>query len=206
MKTLLLASILTIVVTAVGQTPTPTALPSPQTINAEDVKKARELFNSLEIGKKLEKEQNQPKTVADVLDKSVDLFASYAASLSDIVKKAAPELWRIMLKQQYVKAFTEPLMPLGFMILAFFWYLIPLKVYINKQHGTLKEYLSKKKESYGSQVFREGQVAYIVLGLVVPGLVFSVFFVSFVYYLSWSIALLINPEYYVLKDIIEMIK
>src|SRR5687767_4312518 len=53
------------------------------------------------------------KNMADVADKVVDLGARAIAQAAGTVQKVAPEVWRIMIRQQYAKAAGLLVVPTG---------------------------------------------------------------------------------------------
>lgn len=86
-----------------------------QAITPEDAKKVREEVKKLgeifgvKAEEKGEKKEGQKKevTMASVADKALDLMTQSVATISAAIQKVAPEIWRIMIKQQYAKAIAD---------------------------------------------------------------------------------------------------
>lgn len=49
---------------------------------------------------------NEPKTIADVLDKSIDKLSGGAAEIAKAVKQVAPHAWEVAVRQQLVEAYV----------------------------------------------------------------------------------------------------
>lgn len=70
-----------------------------------DFKKEEKQETKEEIG------VQQTKTFADVADKSLDMVKNLVISLSQTLEKAAPQIWRVMVKQQYARAIANLILP-----------------------------------------------------------------------------------------------
>jgi uncharacterized protein YjeT (DUF2065 family) len=198
MKNLLLIVLLFVSINVVGQEPSPTPINKQPT--AAELKQAKETLKSLmdeTTGTRPVQQEN--KSVADVLDKGVDLFSGYVTTLEGVVSKYAPEVWRIMITQQYAKAISYPL----------FWGLMLIGLCIFYRTG--RKYFGLEK---GQAVFRAEEGTYlddedaprVILVGVIPLILGVIFTARFFFVLSESIMIAINPEYYALKDIIGLLR
>lgn len=132
------------------------------------------------------------KTVADVLDKALDLVSGSIATIAAGVEKAAPHVWRIMIRQQYANAVGDLILPWGLFIVVLIYY----KVLKNKW---------PKPEKTGSSDDITPRDAWIIFVAVVPlgfGIIFGFWGIQ---NLTDSAKILINPEYYAIKDLIAII-
>ena len=174
-----------------AQSPSPTVNPSPDLTAAQEIKSAREVLKQV-----VDKEDSGNKTFADVLDKGIDLFASYATSMGEIVKKVAPEVWEIMIRQQYAIAIPDILywlmLPFIFLISPF----IHRRLFYGKDS---KVPILDTASSDESEVFRciVAWVCFIVATL-------SVFIA--LHSITSDVAILLNPKYYAIKDMFNLIK
>lgn len=135
--------------------------------------------------------ETKPRTAVDVADRALDMFGGLVVSISSAMQKAAPEVWRIMIRQQYAKAFADLTTPwmLLMMVIAY-WNIIGKKY--------RERYL--KSTDYNDDVqFANG----ISIGIsLVAGAAFCVWgIVAF----STSAKYLINPEFYAVRDILVLL-
>jgi hypothetical protein len=129
------------------------------------------------------------KSMAEVADKVVDLGARAIAQAAGTVQKVAPEVWRIMIRQQYAKAAGLLVVPSGMFLLCLFaWFKTePLRF-------SFKNDPSKEEDGY-----------YAFFGYVVPLFFMGAFGLWFLNRLSSSVLFLFNPEYYAFRDLLVMI-
>jgi len=130
----------------------------------------------------------QHKTIGDVGDKALDMVGKAVASISSTLEKVAPHVWKIMIRQQYAKAIGDLIVPWGLLFLVLLYWLILRKMW---QPGS-----SEGDEEWWARFW-------VVRFL--PGL-FSFIFAWWGFVrLSDSVMMLLNPEYYAVKDIITML-
>jgi hypothetical protein len=129
-------------------------------------------------------------TFAGVADKTVSetfsLIKDGASVLGDTVKKVAPEVWRVLILQQYVKAAQGIFIPLMVLILAGLYYKIINKVWKKPEYD----------DDFGHQVCCK----------VLPIGVLIITFVVFIIGISNAIQYIINPEYSAILDLLDMVK
>lgn len=135
----------------------------------------------------------QNKTVADVLDKGIDLFAGYVTSVSDMIQKIAPDVWRIMIRQQYAKAFAGLLVPFGMLFIGLLYHKLSKKWFKLGPEDKLLNF--EDDDSSGRSVFVT----------IIPTIWCIIFGIWFANRLADAVQILINPEYYALKDLLSMI-
>lgn len=205
MKKLLLivVFIMSLVMISFAQTPTPT--PTQSQPSAEDIKQAKEnLKVLLSDGQPTPTKDN--KSVADVMDKGLDMLSGYVGTLEGVVSKYAPEVWRVMIMQQYAKAISYPLY-WGLLLLSIIIFQRVMKSWLgyDKTVKVFKMTPDEENESSSyhmadSFILRCWLAGVVPIVLAIPTTVF------FLYYLTEGVMVAINPEYYALKDIIQMLK
>lgn len=114
---------------------------------------------------------------------------------SEALGVAAPQLWDILIKQQYVEAISNIATFLVTLIVAGI-YVIVLKKVVNSDK-------SYDEDSWGREI-----KPYILVPLIVTGVLISMFLLfAFLDALSSdTIGKLINPAYYAIQDIANFIK
>lgn len=193
MKNLIL--IFTILILTMGITAQPSNVESTHP-NGEDIKIAKEALKQyLEENNKnaTPKQQSKELTMTDVLDKGVDSIIGFTTTLEGVISKYAPEVWRIMVTQQYSKA-------IGNLIFWGMMLFIPLIInYIGR-----KSLGAQKNEKLLDVDPTEGFLYFIFI--IIPSILTVIFSIRFIYVLSESIMIVVNPEYYALRDIIQMLR
>lgn len=172
-----------------------------QALNMSDAENLRLQIKALTelLQAKVPSEPGQPaqaaqtgKTVADVLDKALDLVSGSVATIAAGVEKAAPHVWRIMIFQQYANAIGDILLPWGLLALVVVYYKI-----IGKRWP--KPTRPDGPDAPGPNF------AWWTFARVIPvffGIIFGIWGVD---NLSDSLKMIINPEYYAIKDLIAII-
>lgn len=141
-------------------------------------------------------QQQQPvqkKTVADVADKGLDMVKQWVADAAITLNKVAPDVWRVMMKQQYAKAIADLIGPWGTFLLILVFIAVMRKKWVLTQD---KDINIDKETKVKLSTIR----AWIVYVIPIAFLFLSALFG--LSYLSDSIKLLINPEFYALRDLI----
>jgi len=196
---LILGMIAVFAVGVFGQTATPTPLPVTGQPNAEELKQAKETLRAILSE---EKPPEKGKSVVDVMDKGLDLLSGYVSTLEGVVSKYAPEVWRIMITQQYSKAIGYPAF-WGLMLLSVVILRSVIKRYFGVEKGqAIFARTEKEKNSYSDEAYwaRVWFVGIIPTALAIP------LTIVFLYCFTEAIMIFINPEYYALKDIIQMLR
>ena len=170
-------------------------------VSQEDQEKMRlqlqTLAEAFEVSKpeaKVEQKKEQPrKTVADVADRALSMVENVTAQLSNTLAKIAPEVWRIMIRQQYAKAAMATIVPFG-LIFA----ILIVVAYIRK-------YWQPEKREDGSYEDDGEKWGYIWVVRIVPGILLLLDGLWLFNRMSDAIAYLINPEYYAIQDLLRML-
>lgn len=133
------------------------------------------------------KETPQPKTIADVADKALDKVGDLVSSIASNMQKIAPEVWRIMIRQQYAKAIAGPVTPLGLLLLVFFY-----------RHILSKRFKIDSVDNEPNQPsFWFARVIPVFFLIVFGGWLFGE--------IGSSVKILINPEYYAVRDLVQLL-
>ena len=180
---------------AYSQTP-PASSSATATMSKEDLEKIRQQLDQL--SKAMDGAAGAPstaapgKTVGDVADKALGMFSGAIASLSATMQKVAPEVWRIMIRQQHAKAISMISFPL-------------LTLVVVALYSTIINKIWKRVEYDAKYGVPEERVLQIVFSFITPLIVGVIFGMILVYNLSEAIPFLLNPEYYAIKDLLKMI-
>ena len=124
-------------------------------------------------------------------NKVIDMIGSAVGTLSTNLSKIAPQVWRIMIMQQYAKAANELIVPVLLLMLT----------------GVVTIVLRKNfpPPPLWSERWNEADALRLWLRTIIPTVFLCWFGVWFVCSMSTSILYLINPEYYAIKDILMLV-
>lgn len=127
------------------------------------------------------------KTAADIADQALNMLGDAATKMSDMLQKTAPEVWRIMIRQQYAEAAVN-------VTLAALFFGVSIGLY----YSTKKVLTVRDNRAYDEEwkVFAKVVVFVAILAT-------SIIFVCNV---GYSIGRLINPEYYAIANMLELAK
>jgi hypothetical protein len=142
------------------------------------------------------------KTMADVADKALDISTKYIGQAASIIEKAAPRVWAIMIRQQYAKAIGNTLAP-------FLWIIMIIAVTAVARHFW---HFQVDPPPHNCRVDRcvgctgdEEQTAQIIVTLIIPIAATIIAGGFFIYSLAESSMYLVNPEYYAIKDLVQIL-
>lgn len=189
---------------------------SNQGVSQEDARKLKEaagvLGNAFGVKPKEDppkQEQKQPepptqKTLADVADKGLEMVKSFVATLSETLKNIAPQVWRVMVRQQYAKAFGELITPWGlFLVVLIFHFIVRRSWTPIVAPDTTGKSDEQKRNIQGEYEFMVGfRRVIIIIGPIIAGSATAVWGVLRI---RDAALLLINPEYYAIQDLLKMI-
>ena len=178
----------------------------------KDPQQRKELQQALEVLQKAANDQAQDtkpgehKTVGDALDKGLDMAKETVIYLAGKIEQVAPQLWRVLVMQQYVKGVTGLINPIGFLFLVWLYRRLLLKWWQPSPDDN-----DPKKPNFKSidpdlppLPTHKGWRGFFTV--VVP-LVAVVFGMMNLYRgLTDAAGYFINPNYYALKDIIALVK
>lgn len=185
------------------------------TTSEEKLKEAKKLLQEAHQQEEAENPSNsnsssKSKTNGwDILDKSLDKLTSFTSSLEGVIKSYAPEVWRIMLIQQYAKAIAYPLfwglllIGLGLVYKAlrkFFGIEKGQAIFVDEDcehNGKNHSYYSTHSDAYWARAW---------FAAIIPLILCIILSIVFLYSLTESIMVGINPEYYAIKDLIQLVK
>ena len=130
------------------------------------------------------------KSMAEVADRVVDLGARAIAQAAGTVKKVAPEVWRIMIRQQYAKAAGQLIVPFGMFLISWFCWLKMkvLRDYVSAGKGTSEQRDWAATGGYGA-----------------PLLLLFIFGFWFLQSLANTIQYVVNPEFYAFRDLLVLL-
>ncbi len=129
------------------------------------------------------------KTIGDVGDKALDMIGSAVASISETLEKIAPNVWRIMINQQYAKAIGGLIVPWGLLLLILLYWKIIRKAWS-------PEGIEDDSEDFWVRTW---------IVKIIPCILGFILAIWGCVRLSDSIMFLINPEYYAIRDLITML-
>ena len=130
------------------------------------------------------------KTIADVLDKSIDKLSGGAAEIAKAVKQVAPHAWEVAVRQQVAEGATG--LVLGLIVCCA---LVAVNVHcVRRAKGW---YVEAEKDCNGPGV---------IIALILLGVATAVFGSCAVDEVRGSALKLANPEYYAAKAILEAVK
>jgi hypothetical protein len=122
------------------------------------------------------------KTMADVADKALNMVGQATGVIASAVEKAAPRVWGIMVRQQYATAFASVITPWGLVLIMTIFLLIVRKKYPAESGDEL-----------------------LWVTTIIPSALILIFAVWGTMRIAGSIQLLINPEYYAIRDLLSMV-
>jgi|GEM_PF-3760302 len=166
-------------------------------LNKEDVKQIQEASRGLNQVFGIEapapkptelSEQPQQKTLTDVADKAVDMVGRLVATAAATLQKVAPDVWRIMIKQQYAKALGDLLLPW----LLFFGGIVLSSI----KAGSWKLEANPSSDELAAR---------LLVVVAAPAVVCALTFIWGAVALKNSIMLLVNPEFYAIRDLLIML-
>lgn len=136
----------------------------------------------------VQQQQNPPqKSMADVADKALDISTKYIGQAAAIIEKAAPRVWSVMVRQQYAKAIGDLIGPIVILICIVILTALSRKFWPRPREGS---------DEAGFWVF---------INMIIPLVAGIIFCGFFAYRLSDSVMYLINPEYYAIKDLVQIL-
>jgi len=185
-----------------AQTPTtasPTFSDKEKAEAKKELQKVGEMFgvNKQDPPPTQTKTDSKPPTMAEVADKALDMVGNAVGTIAGIVQKVAPEVWEIMVRQQYAAAFGMLVGPFLFLCLTAIYTLI-VKRYWKKwpEYGE-EDYFSKEWLS------AKGYRATLTSGI--PGILALIFTCVLAYRIGDALPMLINAKYYAVRDLLQML-
>lgn len=138
------------------------------------------------------------KTWANVLDKALDMFSSTISEIAGTVEKAAPAIWKIMVRQQYAKAAGELIVPMGILIFIVFIYFYMKKKWTPAVDNTVDEMIASSDHgwAWGWRIFCTKFLP-LLGGIITGGFLIDA--------IQKAVLLGLNPYYYAIRDILVLL-
>ena len=205
-RIVLLALIFGISTYAFAQNPQSQQSQAPATFSQEDRATAQEQLRAVGelFGVKqdsptpAQKEATPPTTMAEVTNKALDMVGNAVGTIAEIVQRVAPEVWEIMIRQQYAKAIAGIIVPLGLIVLAWTMALVAKRFFPQDDPPTT-EYFNATDTN---MTWRGTKAAWTTL---IPTVVTVILGIWFFNRFSDSVLYLINPKYYAVQDLLRML-
>jgi len=135
------------------------------------------------------------KTMADVADRALDGIEAVTAKIASTLEKVAPQVWRIMVRQQYAKAFSEPVGPLAWIISMLVFLIVSGKVWRHVEGADIGDLTEDGRNN----------LRRLIITRVGPLVIICIATIAFGYALKDSVLYLVNPEYYAIQDLLKSI-
>lgn len=165
----------------------------------EDIQVLKEILSLFKEGKEVNQTQTGTKskpTTQEIVDKylgkAFDVVGIYASKAEGIIKKAAPELWAILVRQQYAEAFAKLAIP-WFLALVLVIYMLAAGKWWRPETNTNPKIKTDEENA-----------KYWCVG-VLPTFVLLVIAVVGVFFTVSAIKVFVNPQFYAIKTLIEFI-
>ncbi len=149
--------------------------------------------------------ENKPaeKTFANVADKGLDMVKNLVISLSQTLEKTAPQIWRVMVKQQYAKAIADLILPWSLLLVTIIYAFMMKKMWKWSPEYNNMELVNFHDNEDIPYPTKRGWRGFLSVVLPFCGGCFFTIWGCVV--LKSSLLLLINPEYYAVRDLLLMI-
>lgn len=140
----------------------------------------------------------QKKAMADVADKALDMVNKMVADTAATLNKVAPDVWRIMMKQQYAFAISNLIAPWSI----FFGALIFLTIMRKKWSKPPEKVKATNDKGEEKEVTNDAVFAHLMVTAVGPIVIMVLSTLWGISRLTDSVPVLINPEFYAIKNLI----
>jgi hypothetical protein len=136
--------------------------------------------------------------MAQVADRALDLTTNFVTTVAGKMEEVAPTVWEIMIRQQYAEAIGGMVVPWGIFFFTLIFALIARKAWKLDDH----EKDDKIIGDYNSLTHRGTRGLFTFF---IPFMIMLFTGVSGKWALRDSIMLLVNPEYYAVRDLLTML-
>lgn len=138
------------------------------------------------------------KTWADVMDRTLNMFSAAISEIVGTVEKAAPAVWRIVIRQQYAKAAGGLAIPLIFMLFIIFYYRFMKKRWTQRADKEVEEMINSSDEgwAWGWRVFWAKCVP-LFSAVIAGGFLIDA--------IQKAVLYCFNPYYYAIRDILVLL-
>ncbi len=139
----------------------------------------------------------QKKTMTDVADKALDLAANMVTSVVSKMEAVAPKIWKILVVQQYVKGATLLITPWGIVLLMLVF------IYLTRKAWKLTD--EQKQEGYCNRDWVTMKFGRALFTMFIPMAILFISAIVGICHITESLPYFINPEYYAVKDLLQML-
>lgn len=146
------------------------------------------------------KKTENKKTIADVADKAVDMAGKLVSQAAETIQKVAPDVWKIMIKQQYANALGNIVLPLLLIILV-----VAYNKVVAKKLGYAGKTQEEIKVLFDRMDSTDDQVGVFIFYDVVPVAGMLIVGIWTAIAVSASLKYIINPEFYAVRDMLLML-
>ena len=177
----------------------------------KDPQQAKQLQQALDVLQqvaqtKADEKPGEHKTVGDVLDKSLDMAQQTVVYLAGKIEQVAPQLWRVLVLQQYVKGAATLINPLGFLLVIWVY-----RHFLLKWWKPVTKDLDPKEplvnpETVDNIPLPTHKGARGLFTIVIPLCCVVIGGIWFYSSLTDAAGYFINPNYYALRDIITLVR
>ena len=186
-------------------------------LSPEDVRNLREAAQMITDALQGKKQQSEPapkvekqpqKNMAEVADRALSILSGYIGSAEQAFRKVAPEVWRIMIRQQIANGIAGPLVPLALIGFITAFVVVVKRRWNEPQRPTPpgegkrrnEEEMKQAESDYNS----EWWTRFWMTGII-PGALYFLFGIWASVRIAGSIQMFINPEYYAFKDLLTIV-
>lgn len=138
------------------------------------------------------------KTLGDVADRGLTMLQDLTGKIADSLSKIAPQVWRIMIKQQIAKAIVAPLGPLAWIVGAWVLWGFGKKIWKHMEDADY-DVSGDWNTAAINNAIRTGAIYALPLVVAVWNTI------GLVGALSYSVLHLVNPEFYAIQDLLNAI-
>jgi hypothetical protein len=177
----------------------------------KDPQQAKQLQQALDILQQVAntkaadtKGDGDHKTVGDALDKGLDMAKETVIYLAGKIEQVAPQLWRVLVIQQYVKGAMSLINPFGFLLVVLLYRHLVLKWWKPLPSDDDPAEPIIDKESDENPFTHKGWRG--VFTIVIPLVMLVIGGVWLYSSITDAAGYFINPNYYALKDIIGLVR
>lgn len=141
--------------------------------------------------------KKEKKTMADVADKALDAVTNAVATIAGKMEQVAPKVWEVMIVQQYAKAIGFIIVPFGLVIILFI-YMFATRYAASKKYPLEEKVIFERGDitSYG---------ALWIFTTLIPSILLVCIGIWFFNRAADSVMYVINPDYYAVKDLLQML-
>jgi hypothetical protein len=148
------------------------------------------------------------KNMADVMDKAIDKVSDVVGLVAESMRKIAPEIWTIMIKQQYAKAVGDLVVPVALTMLIYALVVRRMKKICDNEKGKGKKKEGSPDEDDDPGFTQNGDLTdygTAFLFYIASWVGFSLSALWLANRLADTSKYLINPDYYAIQDLLRML-